>query len=337
MLSKNKRSYDPEELDPNTRLRRNLGDLLARNELSAQRVGELANDVNRIAPYAVRDLTGPVNGKTALRLKRKFLKRSTWMPDYVATIRTWNPKTNKIVSEKVHMQLVHEVVAVLLKNGFKNVILDTSNMDPLTLEHLDHCKLKAGCTEMLGLGLWGDGAPTQWDRNETIDVLSLSLPGCKDYAQLRVPLVVLPHSRTCSETWQDVFGIVKWSLEVLAMGTWPTARHDGSPWNDTDKARKTARPLVRAALVEVRQDWKFAVEVFGFPAHNAVEGCCWRCKCTPAEVNGGCWQCYLNGCVCATWVSARGAPIIQKGIAPPLAVNGVSIFAHSNTCMQGVK
>jgi methyl coenzyme M reductase subunit C len=36
--------------------------------------------------------------------------------------------------------------------------------------------------------------------------------------------------------------------------------------------------------VEVRQDWKFANEVFGFPAHNTVEGCCWACKCTPAEV-----------------------------------------------------
>ena len=73
MLSKNKRSYDPEALEPNTRLRRNLGDLLARNELSGNRVAELANDMNRVASHAVRDLVGPTGRNAAKRLQRKFL------------------------------------------------------------------------------------------------------------------------------------------------------------------------------------------------------------------------------------------------------------------------
>ncbi|HIG30481.1 MAG TPA: calcium-binding protein, partial [Verrucomicrobiales bacterium] len=82
-------------------------------------------------------------------------------------------KEQKIEVEQVPMQLIQEVVAVLLKHGFRAKLLETDNMDPLTLEHLRHCELDAGC-DLLGLGIWGDGAPTQWDRNETIDVISLS-------------------------------------------------------------------------------------------------------------------------------------------------------------------
>ena len=211
------------------------------------------------------------------------MKRSAWMPDCVAELRTWNPKTQRVVREKVPMQLIHEVVAVLFKYGFKDKLLATDNMDPLTLEHLRHCELQAAC-KLLGVSLWGDGAPTQWDRGETIDVMSLSLPGIGEFKNLRIPLIVLPHSRVCAETWEDVFAIFKWSLTVLATGVWPIARHDGSPWLQSDKCRVSARPLLRGALVEVRQDWKFAAEVFGFPAHNTAAGCCWACTCTPAEV-----------------------------------------------------
>ena len=283
MLSKNKRSYDPESLPPGPRLRANLGELLSRNELPSTRLQEVVNDIHRVAPAHLRSLRGKSNQHTAKRLRHKFLKKSTWMPDYIAEIRTWDPKTSKIVREKVPIQLIHEVVAVLLKHGYSEKLMETDNMDPLTLEHLQHCCQEAG-VDLLGLGIWGDGAPTQWDRSESIDVLSLSLPGIEGFKTLRIPLIVLPHSRVCSETWDDVFEIIRWSLVILATGRWPTCRHDGSDWNKSDNCRRTARPFLRGALVEVRQDWKFANEVFGFPAHNTVEGCCWACKCTPEEV-----------------------------------------------------
>ena len=309
MLSKNKRPYDPETLSSSRRLRLNIGNLLSRNELPATRVGEIVNDVNRVAPAELRDLVGPLGQNTAKKLRRKFLKKSTWMPDYIATIRTWNNKTQKVVEEKVPIQLIHEVVAVLLKHGNIDKLLATENMDPLTLEHLRHCELQAGCT-LLGIGLWGDGAPTQWDRNETIDVLSISLPGSTEFRTLRIPLIVLPRSKVCKETWEDVFSIIKWSLTVLATGVWPTVRHDGSPWHMSDNCRRTARPLVRGAMVESRQDWKFAAEVFGFPAHNTAEGCCWACKCTPAEVQGLPYMhmyiylyTYIYMCICISGVA----------------------------------
>ena len=287
MLSKSKRPYEPESLDKHTRLRKNIGDLLASNHASGSRLAEVVNDVNRCAPHLLSELSskpGTRRDKQTQRMKHKFLKKSHWMPDYVTDVRCWDPATNKIKVEKVSMQLIHEVVAVLLKNGLKEKLLDRSNMDPLSLQHLIHCETSAGVDEMLGLGIWGDGAPTQWNRDETIDVISLSLPGSKDYSGLRIPLVILPHSRTCSETWHDIFAIIKWSLSILAGGRWPTKRHDGTPWNDTDKSRKTPRKLILSVLVESRQDWKFAAEVFGFPTHRSAEGICWRCHCTSQNV-----------------------------------------------------
>ena len=56
MLSKNKRPYDAASLAPRHRLRANLGELLARNELSGNRVSSLANDINAAAPHVCNDL-----------------------------------------------------------------------------------------------------------------------------------------------------------------------------------------------------------------------------------------------------------------------------------------
>ena len=92
------------------------------------------------------------------------------------------------------MQLPHEVIAVLLKAGFKEALMRRVNLDPKSLEHLVSCEQQAGC-QLLGIGFWGDGAPTQWDRSESIDVISLNLPGLDDtYKSLRIPLIALPHS-----------------------------------------------------------------------------------------------------------------------------------------------
>ena len=268
MLSKRQRPYDLESLAPSRRLRRNVQDLASSNELASSRIHELVADVNRVAPTELADLSRPTAKKNCARfLRRRFLKRKAWMPDYVVSLRTWSPRHQKIVKEDVPMQLIHEIVAVLLKHGSIDKLMSSENMDPLSKEHLLHCETSAMC-KLLGIGLWGDGAPTQWDRSESIDVISMSLPGSKGFKNLRIPLLAIPHSRTCTETWEDIFAVVEWSLIVLATGVWPTCRHDGTPWQKSNSCRKAPRRIIRGALVEVRQAWKFLAEVFGFPAHN---------------------------------------------------------------------
>ena len=288
MLSKRTKPYDPDSLDRATRLRRNLGDLVSRNELPCNRVSSVVNDFNACAPTVLSDLASrkpDKKGKHQARfLKGKFLKKSHWVPDYIADIRCWDPAKQEVRKEKDHLQIPHEVISVLLKNGIRSKLLDRSNMDPLSLAHLLDVELKTQLKELLGIGVWGDEAPTQWDRNESISVISMSLPGSKQMRNMRIPLVILPHSRICKDTWDDVWRVLVWSLRHCILGTWPTRRHDNTPWNDTDKCRKTPMKMLQAVLVESRQDWKFASEVFGCPAHNAGDGICWKCMCTVEEV-----------------------------------------------------
>lgn len=150
------------------------------------------------------------------------------------------------------MQLPHEILAVLLKYGHIEKIIERVHMDPLSLEHLLHVEQALG-VPVVGLAFWGDGAPTQWDRSESIDVISMSLLGSVEFKQLRIPLLAFPHSKVCAETWMDIFSVIEWSLIVMATGVWPTTRHDGSAFDKTDdktdSARKTPRRFPRAAAV----------------------------------------------------------------------------------------
>ena len=48
MLAKNKRPYEPETLPPTSRLRANIGDIMADNLLPTNRVNELQSDIARV-------------------------------------------------------------------------------------------------------------------------------------------------------------------------------------------------------------------------------------------------------------------------------------------------
>ena len=101
-------------------------------------------------------------------------------------------------------------------------------------------------------------------------------------------------SRISDHTWDDLMEVIAWSLQHAANGTWPRRRHDGSEFRtdkgDKTRLRKASQPGepeklgIRAALVEVRGDWKFFGECFKFPKWNTKRGCCWTCKCTPEQV-----------------------------------------------------
>ena len=89
-------------------------------------------------------------------------------------------------------------------------------------------------------------------------------------------------------TYDDVFAVIAWSLEALAAGRYPRARHDGEPWRageDSQRAKLAGQAMnLRGCLVEVRGDWNFYKSVFSFPQWNERTGICWRCTCTPEQV-----------------------------------------------------
>ena len=182
--------------------------------------------------------------------------------------------------------LPHELLAALARNGDAEVLHDTSHLDASSRTHLLGCVERVGGGPVVPLGLWGDGAPCNWDRTESLELLSLNLPGQGGrWRTLRLPLTGLSRRNVAPHTFDDLIRVLVWSLEALAAGCWPRTRHDGGAWlqpADGRRARRAGQPLgTRAALVEVRGDWKFLKETFKLPGWNTLSGICWRCSCTP--------------------------------------------------------
>ena len=76
--------------------------------------------------------------------------------------------------------------------------------------------------------------------------------------------------------------VIQHSAKAAATGVRMTERHDKQPWRKEDSIRKRLAQeephIVRAALCEVRGDWKFYNGVFGLPMWNDSGGCCWKCN-----------------------------------------------------------
>jgi len=286
MLSKNKRPYDPGPLDAEQRLVANVENLFATNTLSARRSQELLNDIAGVGVARAKPLAKPVGTNAARDLRRSFLKRSQWPALYWADVRVLNLKTGQEELQSLAFVLPHEYLHVLAKLGDPSVLYAKDNLDRIAKEHLAKCESLAKC-ELVGIGLWGDGVPCNWDRTESVECFAINLPGqAGQYQALRLPLTALSRKQVSPNTWDDIMEVLAWSFQCLAVGEWPGHRHDDAPWRPDDRRRagKALTPLgVRAALVEVRGDWKMFAETFHFPKWNHKAGCCWRCTCTPAE------------------------------------------------------
>ena len=57
-------------------------------------------------------------------------------------------------------------------------------MDHTTKAHLEACDVACGET-VVGIGLWGDGAPCNWDRTETLEVFAWNILGLQGFEHTR--------------------------------------------------------------------------------------------------------------------------------------------------------
>ena len=289
MLSKSKRPYDAATLPADKKLKSNVQDLFANNQISGQRAQELINDIVGAGAKGLERCVGNASRQNAARnLRRNFLKRCQWPDLYWAPVRVQNKKTHEEETQSIAFLLPHEILEVLARlAGNPEALYRRTGLDEVGREHLSIACAAAGC-DLVGLGLWGDGVPVNWDRTESVEVFSLNLPGQDgEYKPLRIPITGLSRKQVSDNTFDDILTLVHWSLVQCASGKWPGARHDEQPWkmSDSKRAKKAGQSLgVRAALVEVRGDWKMFGEVFHLPKWNQKTGCCWRCPCTPDQV-----------------------------------------------------
>ena len=245
MEGRRQRGYDPNVLRPAKRLRRNLEDLFAGNDISGMRAHGLLQDASAAGvadAQAVRGIRHPANMPRSLR--RKMLKGSLWPRDYVARVRTWDPKAEEEVLAELHLLLPHEVLARLVVTSSLPVLADREGMDSISRAHLEACDHRAGPgAPLVGIGVGGEAVPCTWDRSESLQVLSWNLPGLTGAARtLRFPVTGIAKKNVLTlGTHHDIMDVLRWSLQALASGVWPATRHDGSPFQ-LDEASRTERP-----------------------------------------------------------------------------------------------
>ena len=189
------------------------------------------------------------------------------------------------------IQLPHEVVKAILAISDKEKLLQRDGLEPRDIEHLQRVAQEFGenADELLALGFWCDGVPFNWDRSQSVEVLSFNFPGLKgEWENLRIPITCVPKNWVATdETFEDLLEVVLWSLQCLAVGQMPDDRHDRSGWKASDKwrAKHQGEAIgVKAFLVEIRGDWLMMKEVFHLPGWRDNTGCCWLCHALPADV-----------------------------------------------------
>lgn len=278
-------------LAPEQRLRANLGDLFLSNTVTGARSQSLFEDCHNAGVYNTKKLAragnkGKCQNHCKRDLTRAFLKNTGWPPLYWADIRIYNPRTQKVELRAVPFLLPHEILNTLAKECSDiQCLYNTAGMAMATKKHVELVSAQVGCP-LVGCSLWADGVPFNFDRSQSLDVITFLLPGLED--GLRIPLCAIHHKHVMKlDTLDDIFAILAWSYRHMLEGVHPVTRHDGTAFKPNDKKRKKwagQQMLCRGILAETRADWKFFQEAFRFPQWNVLTGCCWMCPVTPDKI-----------------------------------------------------
>ena len=248
MLAKRSLGIDLDALDPAKRFRHNAADMVLSNEVSARRGISLFSDAELSGARHVHDLSRMAKGKGQEHrdLLRALRKGSKWPKPYQALIRVHNTKTGE--EEKVWLPffLPHELLAALLSCCSDiSAFMDRSGMDCLCREHLGAAENELGlvANTLVGVGLWLDGVPCNWDRSESVECVTLNMPGLSGkFGNLRMPIALVEHRYVLKhKTFDDIFAVVAWSLRQCAIGKQPSRRHDNLPWLKSDAGRRKAK------------------------------------------------------------------------------------------------
>ena len=186
------------------------------------------------------------------------------------------------------MFLPHEIIFYLLQKNDVNNILQQTGMSTDTKAHVNACSGHLGCPA-LGVGVWADGVPCEWDRSHSLECVSMFFPGWADtFRQVRIPLLVIQKRFVCQQgTFDDVCEVLKYSFDCLATGVFPKTRHAGEAWHATDSKRKHwgGKPIgIQGVLCEIRGDWQMYSTIFRLGSWSGNKNCCWKCTADKAGI-----------------------------------------------------
>ena len=147
------------------------------------------------------------------------------------------------------------------------------------------------------LGFHGDGgAFSKQDSLFTFSWNSLLGEGCT--IDKRFVYTVVKKSDVIPETLPALLKLFSWSANALLTGISPELDEDGQPCPGGGKYLADGW---RGALCQIRGDWQFYVELFGFPAWNSSVSMCWLC-CASSTIPELSWSDFSDG---AAWKATR--------------------------------
>ena len=294
MFSRSTQPASSSNVPPEVEFQNDIEDMFAENLVSAQRIATVFDKATKAGIPGISKKVRKRTGKNQARdLTRHILKNTKWPDYYYFDCRVRDRKTDKEYVTEIPIHLPTEILEALWDLGVTEVLLSEDNLDTQTKTHMDWMKdkLPDDGKPLWGWGMHGDGIPCNYDRTESVIMISLNLPGLSGRnGRLRIPLVILPDFACSKGTFDDINEVLAWAMRHALAGSRPVCRHDGSPWKSSDRkrAKKADTPLpFKSCLNQVRADWDWMGKCFHFPFHNVIEGCCWLCTCKRNQVSWG--------------------------------------------------
>ena len=257
MLSKNARGYSEHDIPAAKKFLRNLADMFLSGQVTGVRAASLFADARRAAAKHVQDLTYETHNASR-DLKRQFLKHTEWPNLYFAPIRVWSLKKQEIETVQLPFLLPHEVVWSLMQKGSPEIFLQQTNILPEDQQHLAHAARRWGLRTGAICCQWACGAmgSLQLGYISVSGNLDYELHSCADkWRPLRVPLFVI---KTCflqkNVTMDDVFQVLAWSFDALALGCFPRCNHAGQEFSEKFRRKLPGQSLpCRGILTQIRK------------------------------------------------------------------------------------
>ena len=180
------------------------------------------------------------------------------------------PPHEVVEAETSHTDDTSLIKLMEAKQG--NLLPPSYHTHPLVVNHPDDA--------VMPWGLYLDGVPySNTDTCLAIWLINLLTGG-------RTLLTLMRKKCSCSCgcrgwcSWFELLSFLKWAFSAMGHKMWPTARHDGQVWKDSDHERKMkgGQPLrYRHALIRIKGDWQEFCERFGFPTWQSGTRPCLCC------------------------------------------------------------
>ncbi len=140
--------------------------------------------------------------------------------------------------------------------------------------------------QAIPIGLHGDAGAMS--KQKSVLVLTWnSLVAQGSSKQTRHIITVIRKDQLLSNgaTLDAIWDIISWSLNALATGKHPKTDHAGKPLNGhkEDLADQDLASGRRGVTLQMRGDWQWLCQCFGFPQWNCARNMCWICRAGNAQ------------------------------------------------------